>query len=73
MAQRSAAQITSNEGDIQLAISSIKSGQLKHNRRAADTYNVAESTLRGRRAGVSYLPDAIASPTQRSLPSEKRR
>ena len=57
MAQRSAAQITSNEGDIQLAISSIKSGQLKHNRRAADTYNVAESTLRGRRAGVPARRD----------------
>jgi hypothetical protein len=51
MAQRSATQIILNEADVQLAISSITSGQLKHNRRAAAVYQVSESTLRNRRAG----------------------
>jgi hypothetical protein len=57
MAQRSATQIISNEADIQLAILSIRSSQLKHNRSAANNYNVAKSTLRSRRAGVRARRD----------------
>jgi hypothetical protein len=42
----------SNEADIQLAISSINAKQIRGNRPAAAVYNVAEATLRRRRAGV---------------------
>ncbi|RAQ98564.1 putative transposase [Stemphylium lycopersici] len=51
MALRNVTQILSNEADIQLAILSIKSSQIKKNRRAASIYQVPESTLRDRRAG----------------------
>ena len=51
MAQRSATLLVSNEADVQLAISSIKSHQIQSNRRAAAVYNVSERTIRRRRAG----------------------
>jgi hypothetical protein len=51
MAQRNLPQSASNEADIQLAISSIQTGQLKTNRRAAAVYQVPESTVRDQRAG----------------------
>ena len=51
MAQRSATQLLSNEADIQLAISSINAHQIQGTRTAAVVYNVAETTLRRRRAG----------------------
>ena len=51
MAQHSASQLVSNESDIQLAISSIKSGQIQSNRSAAAIYNVSERTIRRRRVG----------------------
>jgi hypothetical protein len=57
MAPRNASQITSNEADVQLAISSIKSHQLKSNRKAAAVYNVSDRTLRRRRAGVPARRD----------------
>ncbi|KAI1522826.1 HTH-psq domain containing protein, partial [Pyrenophora tritici-repentis] len=50
MAQRSATQLLSNEADIQLAISSINAHQIQGTRTAAVVYNVAETTLRRRRA-----------------------
>ena len=52
MTQRSATQLVSNEADIQLAISSINTKQVKTGRTAADIYNVAKITLRRRRDGV---------------------
>jgi hypothetical protein len=44
-------QLRSNEGDIQLAISSLNAHQLQSDRRAATIFNVPETTLRDRRAG----------------------
>ncbi|USP76448.1 hypothetical protein yc1106_03722 [Curvularia clavata] len=43
--------MASNKPDIQLAIQSLKNKQIQGNRRAATVYNVAETTLRRRRAG----------------------
>lgn len=43
--------MASDESDIQLAIQSLKNKQIQGNRRAAAVYNVAETTLRRRRAG----------------------
>ncbi|USP81206.1 putative transposase [Curvularia clavata] len=51
MAPRNVTQIVSNEADVQLAISSIASKQIQSNKYAAALYNVAETTLRRRRAG----------------------
>ena len=51
MAPRNVAQIVSNEADVQLAISSIASKQIQSNKHAAALYNIAETTLRRRRAG----------------------
>jgi hypothetical protein len=52
MAPRNVIQSLSNEADIQLAISSINARQFQGNRPAAAIYNVAEATLRRRRAGM---------------------
>ena len=52
MAQCSPTQLVSNEADVQLAISSINTKQVKAGRTAAAIYNVAETTLRRRRAGT---------------------
>jgi hypothetical protein len=49
--------MTSNEADIQLAISSINTKQLYSNRAAAAVFNVADRTLRRRRAGISSRRD----------------
>jgi hypothetical protein len=46
MAPRTITQLSSNEADIQLAISSINARQIQGNRPAAAVYNVAETTLR---------------------------
>ena len=51
MTQCSATLLVSNEADVQLAVSSIKSHQIQSNRRAATVYNVSERTIRRRRAG----------------------
>ena len=51
MAPRNVIQIVSNEADVQLAISSIASKQIQSNKHAAVLYNIAETTLRRRRAG----------------------
>ena len=51
MAPRTVTQLSSNEADIQLAISSINARQIQGNCPAAAVYNVAEATLRRRRAG----------------------
>ncbi|RYO04880.1 hypothetical protein AA0121_g12629 [Alternaria tenuissima] len=57
MAQRSATLLASSEADVQLAISSIKSYQIKSNRRAATIFSVSERTIRRRRAGVPARRD----------------
>jgi hypothetical protein len=57
MAQRNVTQLLSNEADIQLAISSINARQIQGNRPAAAVYNVAEATLRRRRAGIPARRD----------------
>ena len=51
MTQCSATLLVSNEADVQLAVSSIKSHQIQSNRRTATVYNVSERTIRRRRAG----------------------
>ena len=43
--------LSSNEGDIQFAISSLNARQLQSNRRATAIFNIPETTLRDRRAG----------------------
>ncbi|KAF7572914.1 hypothetical protein PtrM4_078190 [Pyrenophora tritici-repentis] len=65
MAQRSATQLLSNEADIQLAISSINAHQIQGTRTAAVVYNVAETTLRRRRAGIPARRDC--RPNSRKL------
>jgi len=65
MAQRSATQLLSNEADIQLAISSINAHQIQDTRTAAVVYNVAETTLRRRRAGIPARRDC--QPNSRKL------
>ena len=63
MAPRNVTQLSSNEANIQLAISSINARQIQGNRPAAAVYNVAETTLRRRRAGKpapGCVPRAIA-------------
>ena len=57
MVQQSTNQSVSNEADVQLAILAINSHQIIANRRAADVYNVPESTLRDRRAGKAARRD----------------
>ncbi|KAF7566706.1 hypothetical protein PtrM4_150260 [Pyrenophora tritici-repentis] len=64
MAQRSATQLLSNEADIQLAISSINAHQIQGTRTVAVVYNVAETTLRRRRAGI---------PARRDCPPNSRK
>ena len=65
MAQRSATLLASNEADIQLAILSINTKQLRGNRAAAAMYSVAETTLRRRRAGTLARRDC--QPNSRKL------
>jgi hypothetical protein len=50
MALHNNTRLSLNEGDIQLAISSINARQLQSNRRVAAIFNVPETTLRDRRA-----------------------
>ena len=57
MAQRNVTHVLSNEADIQLAISSINNKYLQGNQLAAAVYNVAETTLRRRRAGITSRRD----------------
>jgi hypothetical protein len=54
-----------NEGRVALAISAINLCQFESVRLAADTYEVAESTLRSRRAGV--LPRRDCEPNSKKL------
>jgi hypothetical protein len=65
MAPRNITQLLSNEADIQLAISSINARQIQSNRSAAAIYNVAEATLRRRRAGIPARRDC--QPNSRKL------
>jgi hypothetical protein len=51
MARHNNIQLPSNEGDIQLAISSLNAHQLRSNQRAAAIFNVSKTTLRDQRAG----------------------
>jgi hypothetical protein len=50
MAPRKASQTTSNEADIQLALSSLNASQIQSNRRAATIFNIPRTTLGDRRA-----------------------
>ena len=51
MPPRTTAQLTYNEGDLQLALQAIEQDQNLSERRAADIYNVPRKTLSDRRAG----------------------
>ncbi|KAH8621882.1 putative transposase [Alternaria alternata] len=57
MALRNVTQLLSNKADVQLAILSINAQQIQGNRPAAAIYNVAEATLRRRRAGIPARRD----------------
>ncbi|KAH8621966.1 hypothetical protein IG631_23361 [Alternaria alternata] len=65
MALRNVTQLLSNEADVQLAILSINAQQIQGNRPAAAIYNVAEATLRRRRAGIPARRDC--QPNSRKL------
>jgi len=58
MAPHKATQMLSNEADVQLALSSINAGQIQGTRPAAIAYNVPETTLRRRRAGIPARRDS---------------
>ena len=49
--------MSSKEADIQLAISSLEDGQIQSSYRAAAVYNIPETTLRHRRAGIAARRD----------------
>lgn len=57
--------MSSKEADIQLAIFSIKNGQIQSSYRAAAAYKVPETTLRHRRAGMPARRDC--QPNSRKL------
>jgi hypothetical protein len=57
--------MASKEADIQLAIFSIQSKQIQGNRPAAAVYDVPETTLRRRRAGIPARRDC--QPNSRKL------
>jgi hypothetical protein len=59
------AQKAQKEGRMALAIQALKRGQLSSVRAAAETYDVAESTLRGRVKGIDARCDSI--PINRKL------
>jgi hypothetical protein len=71
MALRNVTQLLLNEADIQLAISSINTQQIQGNRPAAAIYNVAEATLRRRRAGVPARRDCQPNLKKLSLREEE--
>jgi hypothetical protein len=50
MPQRRAALLSSNEADIQLALSSLKTNQIQSNRRAAIAFNVPQTMLNDQHA-----------------------
>jgi hypothetical protein len=57
MSQQRTLQLASNEASLFLALSAIKKGQIKSERRAAAMYNVSRSTLKRRRAGIPSQRD----------------
>jgi hypothetical protein len=57
MAQRCAPQLSSNEANIQLAISSLNSNQIQSVKDASRIFGVPETTLRRRRAGQTARRD----------------
>jgi len=59
MPQPSNVKKTSDERDIQLALQAIQQDATLKPRRAAATYNVAESTLRRRLAGTPQRRDTM--------------
>ena len=59
MQQLPHAQSTQSEGRIVLAMSAIDRNQFKSVRRTAKTYDVVETTLRRRRAGIPSRRDCI--------------
>jgi hypothetical protein len=71
MALRNLTQLLLNEAHIQLAISSINAKQIQGNRPAAAIYNVAEATLRRRRAGVPARRDCQPNSKKLTLQEEE--
>ena len=61
MAQPNVSRKPCKEADILMAISAIESRQIRSTNKAAAIYNVPESTLRMRRAGVSSRNDCQAN------------
>jgi hypothetical protein len=57
MAQPTTIRLPCNEADISLAISAINQNQIQSVNLAATTFNVPESTLRSRRAGIAARRD----------------
>jgi hypothetical protein len=57
MAPRNVTQLSSNEADVQLAILALNANQFQSKRRAATAFEVAEATLRRRRAGMPARRD----------------
>jgi hypothetical protein len=63
--------MSSKEADIQLALFSIKHGQIQSNYCAAATYKVLETTLRHRRAGMSARRDCQPNSKKLTLRKEE--
>ena len=63
--------MASNETDIQLAILSINTNQFQSNRRAAETYNISERTIRRRRAGKPARRDCQLNSKKLAQPKEE--
>jgi hypothetical protein len=71
MAQPNTAQSRCNEANIVLAISALKGKQIRNVYQAAATYNVPESTLRSRLAGITSRRDCQANLKKLTNPEEE--
>ena len=71
MVQPNTTQLPCNEEDILLAIVAIKGGQIGNVRQAAATYNVTESTLRNRLAGMPARRDCPPKSRKLTNPEEE--
>jgi hypothetical protein len=70
MSQQNNVIFTEQEGRIELALQSYKSGQFKSLRRAAEAYNVPNSTLAHRASGRSFRLETTPNSRKLSLTEE---
>ncbi|KAI1676407.1 hypothetical protein KJE20_13984 [Pyrenophora tritici-repentis] len=70
MARRSAPLLVSSKAESQLAVSSVDNKQAQNSRSAAAVYDVADTTLRSRRAGVPARRDCQPNSKKLTKPEE---